>query len=236
MNNDSQNNSRKIVDASRIVSLLKRLMKEQVSLTITTPDSDQEWYGTITEMLFHQGELVLNEIENVGSQQTNLNEGVHICHGKLTGVAIKFETNIVNVEKTAQSTSCRISYPTVITYHQRRGSERVGIWVDQKIPVIINMDGDATIKGHIRDISVDGLNACFYRIMPIAPNELFPSCQIQFPNDVSVDTKLEVRGLTINENIGQLHIRGKFVDISYDNRKKLQSYVKDLEHSLGDPN
>lgn len=235
MNNQFQEKTHQIVEAARIVSLLKRLMKEQVPITVRNDDTEKEWHGTIGEMLFHQGELILNEIENVGSQETCLNEGINNFHGKITGVVISFKSSVVNIEKTSKKTICRITYPTIVTYHQRRSAERVGIWVDQKIPVCIHLDGDAQLKGHVRDISIDGLNACFYRVIPIAPNELLPVCTIQLPNDKTIESKLEVRGITVNENNSQLHLRGKFLELARESREELTQFVKGLELSLGEP-
>jgi len=235
MNMQEQQGTHKIVEANRIVSLLKRLMKEQVPITVRKKVSDNEWYGTISEMLFHQGELLINEIDDVGSEQIRLNEGQYMFHSKLTGVSINFESTIIDVEKTSKKTTCRASYPKTISYHQRRNTERVGLWVDQKIPVTIQLDGDVLLKGHIRDISIDGLNACFYRIIPIAPNEILPACKIQLPSGNTFSSKLEVRGISVDDNIGQLHLRGKFLELNPDARKNLSFFVKELEQSLAKP-
>jgi len=241
MNIQAQKTTHQIVEANRIVSLLKRLMKEQVPITVRNKVSEKEpnnqlykeWYGTIGEMLFHQGELLINEIENVGSAERKLNEGQYVFHGKLTGVSISFESSIIGVEKTSLKTSCRTAYPKIISYHQRRSTDRIGMWVDQKIPVIIHLQGDVQLKGHIRDISIDGLNACFYRIIPIAPNEILPGCKLQLPSGKTFTSKLEVKGISVDDNIGQLHLRGKFLELDESARENLSIFVTELEQSLG---
>lgn len=234
MNIQLQENTHQIVEASRIVSLLKRLMKEQVPITVRNKKSDKEWYGTIGEMLFHQGELLINELENVGSEKRKLIEGQYVFFGKLTGVSINFESSIIGIEETSAKTFCRAAYPKAISYHQRRSADRVGMWVDQKIPVTIHLQGDAQLKGHIRDISNDGLNACFYRVIPIAPNEILPSCSIQLPDGKIFTSKLEVKGISVDDNIGQLHLRGKFLKLDASARENLTTFVNDLEQSLGE--
>lgn len=234
MNIQAQENTHQIVEASRIVSLLKRLMKEQVPITVRNKESDKEWYGTIGEMLFHQGELLINELEKVGSEERELIEGQYVFFGKLTGVSINFESSIIGIEETSVKKSCRAAYPKVISYHQRRSANRVGMWVDQKIPVTIHLQGDAQLKGHIRDISSDGLNACFYRIIPIAPNEILPGCTIQLPSGKTFTSKLEVKGISVDDNIGQLHLRGKFLGLEASARENLAAFVNDLEQSLGE--
>jgi len=235
MNHQIQERTLKIIEPARIASLLKRMMKEQVPITVSNNASDKEWYGTISEMLFHQGELIISEIENVGSEGIKLDEGQNQFHGKLTGVAVNFESAIINIEKTSKKTICRVTYPTTVSYHQRRSAERVGFWVDQKVPVNSSLEGDAILKGHMRDISIDGMNACFYRIISIAPNEVLPTCSIQLPSGKTINSKLEVKGLTVNENSGQLHVRGRFLDMKPDDREELSKFVQSLERTLGEP-
>jgi len=230
-----QKSTHQIVESSRILSLLKRLMKEQVPITVFNQESNEEWYGKINEMLFHQGELIIGEIENVGSKDIKLKDRQYQFHSKLTGVAISFESVVLSTEKVSNNTVYRAAYPKAISYHQRRTAERLGLWVDQKIPVNIHLEGNVILKGHIHDISVDGLNACFYRIISIAPNEVLLNCTIQLPSGKTVSSKLEVKGITINENIGQLHVRGKFLDMSPAERKELSIFVEKLELTLGDP-
>ena len=235
MNHQIQERTLKIIEPARIASLLKRLMKEQVPITVSNNTSNKEWYGTISEMLFHQGELIINEIENVGSQEINLDEGQNQFHGKLTGVAVHFQSTVINIEKTSKKTICRVAYPASISYHQRRSAERVGLWVDQKVPVNIYLEGDAILKGHVRDISIEGMNACFYRIISIAPNEVLPTCNIQLPSGKTVNSKLEVKGITVNENSGQLQVRGKFLDMKPADKEELSQFVQSLEKTLGEP-
>ena len=48
-----------IVDPTRIIGLLQRLMKEQVPLTVHPSEGYEEWYGTISELSFQSEEMLI---------------------------------------------------------------------------------------------------------------------------------------------------------------------------------
>lgn len=221
----------RIVEANRIVGLLTRLMKEQVPLTLKPADDEPEWYGSIKEIEFHQGRFLVTPL-NVGrDQNTSLADGCEV-YGKLSGVAIHFTSDECNKDLDLGSDGFRLKYPSAIFYHQRRGSERVGVWVDQKVPVTLQLEGKIYLKGYLHDISAEGVSACFYRVITIQDDEISPLCLVDLPDGNKVGSKLEIKGVKSNKDGSQMNVRGKFLDMSPENQVLLQHFVKGLEKTL----
>ena len=223
-----------IVDPTRIIGLLQRLMKEQVPLTVHPSEGYEEWYGTISELSFQSEEMLITGLNNIGKIQPPLAVGHYKISGKLSGATLNIDCDIIDSEQVENVAICRAAFPKTIVYRQRRSAERVGIWVDQKIPVVLDLNNDIQIKGHVRDISTNGVSACFYHIVAIDPDTASPTCCIEFPNGDKLCSKFEIRGVKVDDNIGQLHIRGRFIDLEDESHEYLEQFVNRLEQSISD--
>ena len=232
MDNSSGSGKHHIVEARRIVGLLTRLYKEQVPLTLKRQDSDQEWYACIKEIEYEAGKLLLVPIGNLGHTQSPLPQGEYQLHGKLAGVAVQFTTHVDPPVIELGFEAYIGHYPKAIFYHQRREAERVGVWVDQKIPVMLQLEGKLFLKGHLQDISAHGMNAMFYRVLPIQTGEIAPSCVIEMPEGAPVRSKFEIKGVQVSEDASTLSLRGQFLQMNPMDEKRIRKFVDGLEKSL----
>jgi len=233
MTQTSETSKHRIVDAKRIVGLLTRLNKEQVALTLRQLNgSDQEWYVCIKEIEYAEGELLMTPLNNLGKAQTELPDGHYHIHGKLAGVAVQFDTQIKPPATPLGFDAYVGHYPKAIYYHTRRESDRIGIWVDQKIPVMLQLEGKVFLKGHIHDISARGMNANFYRVLPVQVGEVAPSCVIEMPEGAPVRSKFAIKGVTISDDANTLSLRGRFLEMNDMDEKRINKFVGALEKSL----
>ncbi len=233
MENSSETGKHRIVEAKRIVGLLTRLYKEQVPLTLKHQGDIQEWYASITEIEYEAGKLLFTPIDNLGQTQSPLANGQYHVHGKLAGVTVQFDTDMASPVNPIGFEGYIGHYPKAIFYHQRREAERVGAWVDQKIPVMLQLEGKVFLKGHIHDISAHGMNASFYRVLPINVGEIAPSCVIEMPEGAPVRSKFEIKDVHISEDAGTLSLRGQFLNMNSMDEKRMRKFVDVLEKSLG---
>ncbi len=223
----------RIVEARRIVGILTRLCKEHVPLTCKAHQGDSEWYGTIREIDFERGHLLLSPLNDLGQPQPTLSAGEYHCHGKLAGVMVQFNGTLQAADSALPFEAYPVRFPQSIHYHQRRATERIGVWVDQKLPVMLQLEGKVFLKGHIQDISAQGMNACFYRILPVEPGEIAPSCVLEMMEGAPVRCKFSIKDVSNNDAAGTMSIRGQFFEINAVDAKRVGRFVSQLEQTLG---
>lgn len=216
-------------DKAHILKLLRDLQEHKTLVTVALPDTNDLYNSAVLEVDAAAGTLTLDELTPAPGHQRLLRERELMVFARLSGLSLRFETELMEAGEQDGIALYRLALPEVLYHGQKRSHYRVRLGLGLRVPVILAHDESHSINGELRDLSIGGLGAAFPLDTPIAEGERIYSCWVDLPGGGTLSCTLEVRHVSRDPERGELRIGARFVELNPAQERMLQRCVYHLE-------
>jgi c-di-GMP-binding flagellar brake protein YcgR len=150
---------------------------------------------------------------------------------RLKGVEIGFDTTLLHVDEENGIAIYTVDLPRQISHHQRRQHHRLEIGADIRVPVHLETTQGSVLMGELRDISLGGIGARVGRgpATELQRGERLPGCLLRLPEGRELRCAMEVRFVKPLETPRQLHVGGRFLDLTRSDTQLLTAFLTATE-------
>lgn len=191
---DYDEQTESIVDRRRVTGLLQRLADRRVPVSVSPPDSTDQYVSAILGVDPQAGVLTLDELVREGAA-VPLRQGDELAvFARLQGASLNFRSTLLELGQMAGIAFYRVAFPDVLHYLQRRHAFRLLIHRLQQVPVTLTGQDGTVLTGKLHDLSVSGVGirlapgVCSSRRAPL-------DCVIEFPDESPLQCAVEVCNL-----------------------------------------
>jgi len=216
-----------------MISLLKRLQSSRALVSVTI-DKDKTVHNTIIiDALASEQWFFLDEV-NSASAHKNIRKGSTIhFNGRIKGVQVKFETQVLAVEDDNNIAMYRLALPEKMLYRQRRQHFRAAANHDQHLGISIPIPLKQHLTGSIVDISAGGFcsRLDLLETNTIQEQQSIFDATISLPGHNSITCDIEVRSVRHYPEQGYTLVGGKFIEIEPHMQTHVERIVAMLDRN-----
>ena len=170
--------------------------------------------------------------ESPGTQMSSA--GSLTIRAQSGGVSIIFQSRLAEITGDATATKMsslqHFELPYKVACTQLRKTVRVNLESITVVPVILYMVNGALIEGSVMDISTSGAK---FRVNQDLGQELknlqvVDACKITLPNDLALQTGVQLIGMINDEDSNISFLRCEFVHMRSQDEEKLDNFIHDM--------
>lgn len=216
-----------ITDPLQIRSLINRLIRNKVPITIMLPERE----GFFSSMLLDSdraiGTMLADELFPPRGHQA-VEPGMEIrVLGNLDGIEIRFKSRVITINTSQPSSSYSLAMPVAMDYKQRRNAFRVSVSPALAIPVLLSGDGIES-KGTLADISYNGLRVALRKASSL-PMGAELQCDIALP-DEPISARAEARhSAPDRRGLGVVYVGFRFLELGNEQQRAINRFTADLQ-------
>lgn len=216
-----------ITDSHEIRTLLGRLIKARVPITVMLPEREGFFSSVLLELDRDSNTLVADELLPARGH-ASMQSGIELrllC--RLDGIELRFRTKVLVVSPTQLGAIYRLGVPTGLDYMQRREAFRVPVSPTLAIPVELGSNG-TRLKGTLVDISHTGLRVALRGQRELPPAELL-SCQVDLPPG-SIRADVEPRHSEPDRRgLGMVYVGLRFIELSREQLHLINRFTANIQ-------
>lgn len=216
-----------ITASHEIRSLLGRLIKERVPITVMLPGREGFFSSVLLELDRDSNTLVADELLPARGHASML-PGIELrvlC--RLDGIELRFRSKVLAVSAAQPGATYRLSVPEGLDYLQRRQVFRVPVSPALAIPVELGSNG-TRLKGTLVDISHTGLRVALRGQRELPPAELL-SCQVGLPPG-SISAEVEPRHSEPDRRgLGMVYVGLRFIELSREQLRLISRFTANMQ-------
>ena len=182
--------AQEISSPAAVAQLLSRLLDNRCQLAVRLPGAPSTYSTILLEVDYASGMLTFDEICPEAGNRYALPGGMARIQGKLDGSRIEFSCLLDEVINDAGGPAYRAALPQQINYYERRGSYRLTIPPELKLPPALFGADQGSLRGRLVDISREGAGTLLNEAEADVGAEL--TCTIALP-DARLSAEVEVR-------------------------------------------
>lgn len=216
-----------ITDRHEIHTLVGRLIKERVSVTVMLPEREGFFSSVLLALDRENGELTADELfpsRGHAAMATGLE--VRIL-SRLDGIEMRFRASVKAISPTQPGATYRLSMPTGLDYVQRRNAFRVPVSAALAIPVELSA-GVARARGTLVDISHTGLRVALRGQAPLPPVDSL-SCSIDLPPGTITTTVEACHTEPDRRGLGVVYIGLRFIGLTRDQQQLISRFTAHIQ-------
>jgi len=216
-----------------MISLLKRLQSSRALVSVTIDKDKTEHNTIIIDVLANEQWFFLDEL-NSEIAHKNIRKGrtLHF-NGRIKGVQVKFETQVLTVEDNNNIAMYRLALPEKMLYRQRRQHFRAAANHDQHLGISIPIPLKQHLTGSIVDISAGGFCSQLDLLErnTIQEQQSIFDATISLPGHNSITCDIEVRSVRHYPEQGYTLVGGKFIEIEPHMQTHVERIVAMLDRN-----
>jgi len=228
-----EKNNNTVSDPVHTSAILERIKKNHYQLEIKKADTNK----TVTPIGISEI-LDINYTDNTILFDTLNHDAVTNelpikIFTKYDGVKINFNVKIIQLTIRNHLVYFKTNIPKEIIYKQRRLQYRVKLQNLWKIPVtLLDNNIKTPLTAYIYNISTGGINvrSSTDKLSDIKEGVVINTL-IQLPNMRNLKCKLQIRQTSSEATTGLQQLAGKFINLSPQQEKSIQSFVNSVERN-----
>jgi len=216
-----------ITDSTQIRSLINRLIRDKVPITVMLPGREGFFSSLLLDSDRDNGTLLADELFPARGHAA-VEPGMEIrVLGNLDGIEVRFKSRVITINAEQPGASYRLVMPIAMDYKQRRDSFRVPVSPALAIAVLLNADG-ISAKGTLADISHNGLRIAIRGANPV-PAGAQLLCHIDLP-DEHISTMAEARHSAADRRgLGVVYIGFRFLELNIEHQRAINRFTANLQ-------
>lgn len=216
-----------ITESFQIASLVNRLIREKVPITVMLPGREGFFSSLLLDSDRADGTLLADELLPARGHSV-MEPGMEIrVLGSLDGIEIRFRSRVITINPAQAGASYSLVMPVAIEYKQRRNAFRVPVSPALAIAVALHADG-INAKGTLADISHNGLRVALRNAISL-PTGSELQCDIALPND-PIDARVEARhSAPDRRGLGVVYVGFHFLELSVENQRIINRFTANLQ-------
>lgn len=196
-----------VVDRTRLAGLLQRLADRRVPVSVSQPDSNDQYLSTILNVDPQAGVMTLDEpVRKASGVPLSIGDELGVF-ARLQGASVSFRCRVLDLGEMGGIAFYRVSFPEVLRYLQRRHAFRLSIHRLLQVPVTLESGNDGVFAGSLHDISVSGISIRLAPGLPLSRRQGPLDCVIEFPGESPLQCTVEVRNLR-HDPVGNFDLLG----------------------------
>jgi len=225
------NNHYDIVDNElKIYNLLKPATGIQNSLTVSIPNSEDNYRSELVNIDLNNKHIIIKKIDSRPVHDELLKHKSLLINCQYNGSDIKFSTSLIGLSGINNSEYI-IKFPKTVRFLQRRNSHRVHISLATSISACFVNNNGEKFEGQLRDISTNGMRVQFTK-MPVAvfhDHRSFPDCKIVFPDNDDIRIEFNVCHSQPHKTKKGCTIGGRFLELDGYQKRTIEKFIATLE-------
>lgn len=217
--------------AAEIYGSLKTLNNHNIALKVRFGGSDQQYLSYIVAVDRDNASLAFDELVPAEGAKFLLEGRRAHIEAMIDGVRLNWSHEQKAVSAKNGAHACYwLKFPQEVRYHQRRGTFRANLVVDQPASIEINLPKlEQPLQGRLMDISATGCKVRFEQLEDeINPGQLFDNCSLITPVG-KLGISVEVRHIQQQE-----HQKSAFVGLRFHNmdgmaQRNIERFVYQLQ-------
>lgn len=229
-----ENQSERISDHGRVLTLMRRILSSRALLTITIDGAREGYNSAVLELDPDDNYIILDEL-NPKTGHANVSRGSKfIIRARAEGVETIFRGEVQKIGSDNGVYYYQIPFPATIQYFQRRAHYRALVGIAKEISVVLTRGNDEIVTGSLHDISAGGVGIRFRKSAPksIVEGEMIPRCVIRFPGGDEFICEVEARSIRTSGNGNYRVLGARFSSLGAPQRNKVQHFVAELDRAL----
>jgi len=216
-----------ITDRHEIHTLVDRLIKERVPVTVLLPEHEGFFSSVLLALDREAGVLTADELFPARGHAAIM-PGVELrVLSRLDGIELRFRAKVVAISPAQPSATYRLSIPAGLDYQQRRNAFRVPVSPVLAIPVQLG-SGDTSAAGTLVDISHAGLRVALRGQRELPPDEPL-DCRIDLPPGV-VSAQVEpCHSEPDRRGLGVVYLGLRFIALSRDQQRLISRFTAHIQ-------
>ncbi|HVT35145.1 MAG TPA: flagellar regulator YcgR PilZN domain-containing protein [Nevskiaceae bacterium] len=219
--------AQEITSHAAIAQLLGRLLDNRCQLAVRLPGAPITYSTILLEVDFAGGSLLLDEICPAAGNAYVQVGGIARLQGRLDGSRVDFDCEVNAVANQNGTPSYRAGVPQRVIYYERRGSYRLTIPPELKLPPTMLSAQAGAMAGRLVDISREGAGTLLSEADAELGVEL--ACTIPLP-DGQLSAEVEVRSARAGED--GLRVGLEFSHLTPAQRVSVDRAIAALERTL----
>lgn len=216
-----------ITDLSLKYALLEKIKHSGALLTITTPDLKKQYASSIIAIDDKNNIIHLDGAQPEAGNNKIIPKTI-IVETNLSGVRIKFSTDVLRIITSKEYTSWLANMPRQIEHYQKRSAHRVWIGIGFNIRLSVNTDEHQIFARRVTDLSIDGVGFVIDQTaVPILQSEQEYDCIIESSDNVLFETTIIIRHIESLQKFAKFGAR--FQNLEEGDRNRLFKLLLDIE-------
>ena len=219
--------AQEITSPAGVAQLLTRLLDNRCQLGIRLPGAPAICSTILLEVDYAGGNLLLDEIYPAAGNEYARAGALVRVQGRIDGSRVEFECIIDEITGDEGAPAYRATLPSRVRYFERRGSYRLTIPPELKLPPALFSAAAGPLAGRLVDISRDGAGTLVEQAEADVGAEL--ACTFALP-DARFSAEVEVRSARNGEDGMRLGLEFRSLDPSQ--RAAVDRAIAALERTL----
>jgi c-di-GMP-binding flagellar brake protein YcgR len=218
-------------NSGKIIELFKLMREERVIVTIRFPDTNRDYSSCIVKLDEDGSQFALDEIlPDKGNALLHKKREV-IASAMIRDAQISFKAQLISTRNANQFRTHWCSVPDSINYAQRRSDYRVPISSVNLYAVTAEHEpSHRLLRGHVHDISTEGVGITFKSSHVIKPGDRLIRCQLSIANNEKIKFTLGVCHIE-STTPGSIIVGGSFMELDNRSRQSLSRFVRQMERA-----
>lgn len=210
--------------------LLERLRQQHCLLAIKPDTSGATYTSLVLEVEPQRRYYVLDALSpdegnSILSRDRHLQASAHS-----EGIDLTFRGKVNAVAENSGAVYYRVPFPEAIDYRQKREHRRVLIPLAQRVPILLQTDPGAVIRGELRDISPGGCNIRLTgAAVELAERDVLPRCVITLPAATRITATIEICHVAPTGARRPLRIGARFYNLSRADERRIEQFIAFLD-------
>ena len=209
-----------------ITLLLERLRQQHCLLAIKPDSHDTVYTSLVLEVEPQRRYYVLDALTpDAGNAVLCRDRHLHAtAHSE--GIDLTFRGKVTAVAENAGAVYYRVPFPEAIEYRQKREHRRVLIPLAQRVPILLQTDPGAIIRGELRDISPGGCNIRLTgATVELAERDVLPRCVITLPAATRITATIEICHVAPTGTRRPHRIGARFYNLSRGDERRIEQFI-----------
>lgn len=216
---------------TEIYGCLKTLNNHNIALKVRFARREQQYLSYVVAVDRNNSSLAFDEMVPVDGNQLLLDGHRMHIEAMIDGVRLNWVHEQKAVRAKIDAHNCYwVKFPEEMRYHQRRGTFRANLVVDQPASIEISSPGlEEKLHARLLDISATGCKVRFDNLeQELKPGQLFDDCNLQTPVG-KLPISIEVRHVQQKENQKSAFVGLRFHNMNGITQRNIERFVYQLQ-------
>ena len=226
---EQADNSERVTDHVRVISLLQSLRAARALLSVRLNDSERWFNSSVVKVDTGLDVICLDELTpEEGHHRVTAGTRMHVV-GIIQGVPLRFDLVVQTVGSADNIAFYAAPIPEVVDYQQRRALFRAHIPRHQTLQLKLRNEQGQLFSARLLDLSLGGFGALAPSFPPLLPLESIEVEHLDLPGGESISATGQVRYIQDDQDPRRVRIGILFVGLKPQMQRLLLRSILTLE-------
>jgi c-di-GMP-binding flagellar brake protein YcgR len=210
-----------------ILALLSQSHQSNIQFDVSADENPECFQSSLIDINPETNVLTFNA-PGIAAGQLCKNKNLRLS-SIIQGSELRFTVTLFGAGEKDGAAFYMVKLPHFVYHPQIRRSYRISMNHEQPPFQVYYADHNQNLKGHIIDISIDGIGIMLQHQDSLTKGDILENCSFRLPSGEGIPASIEICNIHQTPQQDAMRIGGHFYDIAKENHQRLGQFINNAQ-------